>query len=127
MLVLTGPAEVVGDRELPYRRNVVVSCERIPEGQTPDAYVAQQLAVFSKNMEGFRQLATSEIEIAGQTCPLIEAQALGPGGALYRQLITYVLRPPLAYALSGSHLLGPQFDAARDEYLAMFSSFEVVS
>ncbi len=126
MLVLTGPAESdARGKPLPYRKNVVVSAEEMPEGTTTEAYMKAQLGVMSLNMEGFRRLKTSTITIGGASWPVIEAQSLGPQGVLYGQLIAYGVQGRTAWTLSASHLLGPQFNAAREEYLALFSRFEV--
>ena len=125
MIVLTGPKERAGKQELPYRRNIVVSHEEIAEGTSAEQFAQTQLAVLAKNMQGFKTARTSAIEIGGQTCPLIEAQAHGPAGLLYGQLITYFVRGTDAWTLSASHVFGPQFEAAREEYAAIFGSFEV--
>jgi len=118
MLVLAGPEETG-----PFRRNIVVSHEAVAAGTTADAHVAAQLAVFQKNMAGFKLVKRGSIEIGGQSCPLIEAQAMGPGGMLYGQLIAYFVRGEDAWALSGTHVFGPPFESARAEYAAVFRSF----
>lgn len=125
MIVLTGPPERIGGQKSYFARNVVVSSELVAHGTTVKAYADQQLSVLARNQEGFRRIETSEIEIAGTTCPLVEAQAQGPGGALYGQLMAYVVRGAMAYTLSASHVLGKPFDAARAEYLEMFRSVEL--
>ena len=125
MVMLAGPSEKFNRNERPFLRNVMLAREAVSADADAESYSRQQMGLLAQQLPGFRRMGSSTVVIQGKTCPLIQAQCSGPEGMLLVQLMAYYVDAGVAHTLSASHLLGPRFDQAKNEFVEIFKSFTV--
>ena len=134
-IVLAGPADdtppAPGLRAMKtartFQRNIVVTMEQVAEGETPQAYVDRQLDGLRR--AGVKRWETYDPEpvklAAGSLDGLLTQHVIeGSDGERVHQMQLVCIRDGLAYTLIASHLDGPPFQKAREEFRQILLSFQ---
>jgi hypothetical protein len=109
-----------------FQRNLITTMERVSDKETPASYVKQQL-------EGLREAGVSRqearpaetVKLAGGHEGLVTEQIIvGAGGERVRQMQLVVIKGGIAHTSIASHLDGPSFEGAREEFRRLLLSFE---
>ena len=117
------PGQMAMKQESKFARNLVVASEDVAEGMNAKEYAEKQLTILKGTMPGFQVLKQGSLSVAGQDCPMFEAQSSGPGGRLLNSMTVYAVKGKLAYTLSASHLAGLPFSDTKKEYTKIIESF----
>lgn len=131
-IVLGGPVEEPPGKGMPttkavkpFQRNLVVTLERVGAGDTAEAYVKRQAD--GLKAAGFpRQEMAPPRSVAlanGEDGVIVEQVIVGQGGERVRQMQLVYIRDGIAHTAIASHLDGPSFERAREEFEAMLTSF----
>ncbi len=129
-VVLAGPVDEAPTKGMlttkavkPFQRNLVTTFERVDAKETLQSYLQKQA-------EGLRQAGVTRQEarppetvaVNGHQGVLTE-QVVSYGGERVHQLQLLVFKDGIAHLLIASHLDGPPFEAARNEFRSMLLSF----
>jgi len=133
-LILAGPvSEAVSDPQLrspkaprPFQQNLVATMEQVDPDVTPESYVQRQI-------EGLRQAGVTRHEAkppekvqlkSGLEGLLTEQVMIGGDGSWVRQMQLVTFKGSIAHTLIASHLDGPLFEQAREQFRAILLSFK---
>lgn len=132
-VVMTGPPDLKAAAGMPamntataFQRNVVATVEEVPEGETAEAFVARQTLGLKQAQVFLREtLAPEPVDLGGTKGVLSERVISGPSGEQVQQMQVVCIAQGRAYAVMASHLSGPSFEAVRDEFRNILTSFRI--
>jgi hypothetical protein len=132
-LILTGPVpETVSDPQLrslktprSFQQNLVATMEQVDPNITPESYVQQQIEGLHKaGVIRHEAKPPEKVQLqSGLEGLLTEQVIIGGDGEWVRQMQLVTLKEGIAHTLITSHIDGPYFEQAREQFRAMLLSF----
>ncbi len=127
-VVLAGPVDAAPSGEgqpRGFQRNVVTMLEQVADGTTPQAYVAKQLkGLKDAGVQRKEGRPPETLDLGGGLEGLLTEQVItGADGQPVRQMQLTCIKRNIAHVVIATHMDGPMFEAAREEFHSLLSSF----
>jgi hypothetical protein len=106
-------------------RNVTVAQQPVMPGSTLDEFKKDYAAQMSRANAGFSVVKASTISLAGKSCPLLEANNVGPGGEPMANLLAFFPVGSTVLILCATERRGAPLENARKELVGIFESLQL--
>ena len=124
-VILSGPVEAPDQGAPPFQRNLITAMEAVSADETAESFVQKYVAALA-SADVTQQVPTpEEVSLAdGELRGLItEHVVTGPHGEKVRQMQLVFIKEGIAFTAIASHLDGPPFENAREEFRSMLLSY----
>lgn len=132
-LILAGPLEQQPATQLrtprapqQFQQNLVMTMEEVASGVTAEDYLNRQLmGLQDSGITRYEGRPPEEVHLEDGARGIITEQIItGSGGEWVRQMQLITIKDRIAHTLIASHLEGPSFERARDQFRAILLSFK---